>query len=132
MNNFSPYAYDGLERGATFPVDEETKKILEVDHNSHERKAVTIKDGVATFGASGDPVHGIIEKVEPFDTKRKTYNITVGFAKSFERVPVGDTPPISGGGLAVDGKGGVISGDTMTAYCWLIESGGKTATIKVL
>lgn len=129
MANFISYGGIGVQ-AATFELDATTKTAIAKDFDSAVGKAVALTgNNTVGYGTSGGAVFGFVLKCDARGLATVQYH---GFR---EDVPISATAanqPALGGGVCVDGKGGIVkpaadaaSGGKVTC----VDTTAKTAVI---
>lgn len=110
------YGYEGIKDYGTFKVDATTATAIGTDLSGEENKAYAISaDSTVGYGSSGDPVFGIVEKVEKEYTNSTDLVATLKLTGMKEGVPttdVTDSIPVVGKSVCVDGSGALIVSST--------------------
>lgn len=127
------YSYEGLRNGATFILDEDTRKKIEADPlNMIRGKVVTMTDDYTVgFGSSGKDPLGFVESVEHETNFNKPLVVTVVWNQSQERVDCAGSET-AGAYAACDGKGGIVISNNPTHACiWGVDKDEKKSTIYI-
>lgn len=136
------YGYEGIKDYGTFKVDATTAALISTDLAGEENKAYAISaDETVGYGASGDPVFGIVEKVEKEYTNSTNLVVTLkltGMKENVVTTTVAANIPVAGKLVAVDGAGALIVSATNAttdvlsrARAFSVDSTNSTAIIQL-
>lgn len=109
--------YNGVKDYGTFKIDSTTAAAIGTDFNGEVGKVYTISgDGTVGYGLEGDPVFGVVERVEKEKNNSTTLLAVLKLTGLVEGVAITETAakqPSAGDGLAVDGAGALVK---LTSY----------------
>ena len=133
--------YKGLQTSGTFPLDAKTTSAIAADPKAILGKTVTFtntkSNGIPEvgYGTANAPLAGIVTVIEEDETAGAGWVVTVERSKVFEKVATASsaTTAAPGAGVAVDGKGGVVTKPEVTnAICMALDAGKETCLVWVL
>lgn len=123
-------SFNRLMTDGTFVLDTTTVGKLKGDLSAVVGKAVTITgNGEVGYGATGNPLEGIVLKAEYADQGKTEVVVTVAWQGTFEDIPA--TGVVAGDQVTVDGAGGLAKLEAGTGRASVIGFNTDKATIKM-
>ncbi len=128
------YGYNRVIAAATYPLNSTTATAIKANPEQILGKAVTLTgttEPEVGYGSNGNMLKGIVTAIEKEDNNSDRFVVTVAYKGQFEDVPTSTTgKAVVGKGLAVNGKGEVITSETMAnAYCESVNESTCIITI---
>lgn len=142
MAELSNLGYNGVKDYGTFEVDATTATAIGTSLSGEVNKPYAISaDATVGYGSSGDPVFGVVVKVEKYQSNSSVLVATLKLTGMAENVITTSTTaslPVAGKIVTVDGAGALIVSATNAATdvlsrarAYSVSAANHTATIQL-